>query len=540
MFDFIDKLLAHAGVGLRIAIWSVVWMLFTPIAIIVWAFAPWQIGVVGWGLWLLYGYISAKKYGIIDLFRDAPESAITDIYDHQNRLSAMLKPYDVNEWIEPGKVFIGLSEGNKKGRIPLSGTPELFHKNHVGIIGASGVGKTKISALILTQLMESGDAVVVADPKDDDFLAGILHSAADRLGRPSFFVNLRSDVPQINPFYKASQDEKELLLEAALGLEKTGNAAVDYHRGEDRDANAELVGTGASHILSLVATGAEMKTVTSRQNFWRELKDLSRVKAFHTEEGIDIESVLDAGGLVYIVGDTDSLRIQAAQRLLIARVFQIIKNRKISASTKQVNVMLDEFKYVLSNTVLRALGTIRSKRCNLHLAFQSYGDLADCGGLPKEAVLGAAEGNTTLKFVFKIEDVGTAEKLCIMAGKEKYIAENTGKVTDEDGRETGSFRLDKKEFLEEDMLTTNMPKPLAGQASVCWLFGDGPPKLLSVMHLPAGVQPEIRAAEPLPQLPPKLLDAQASIALESAAETLQLDAPAAQIQAPKSNAQELI
>jgi hypothetical protein len=283
-----------------------------------------------------------------------------------------------------------------------------------------------------------------------------------------------------------------------------------------------------------------MKTVTSRQNYWRELKDLSRVKAFHTEQGIDIEGVLDAGGLIYIVGDTDSLRIQAAQRLLIARIFQIIKNRKISASTKQVNVMLDEFKYVLSNTVLRALGTIRSKRCNLHLAYQSYGDLADCGGLPKEAVLGAAEGNTTLKFVFKIEDVGTAEKLCIVAGKEKYIAENTGKITDEDGRETGSFRLDKKEFLEEDMLTTNMPKPLAGQASVCWLFGDGPPKLLSVMHLQAGVQPEVRAAEPLPQLPPKLLDAQASIALESADETLQLDAPAAPKIDPKSNAQELI
>lgn len=119
--------------------------------------------------------------------------------------------------------------------------------------------------------------------------------------------------------------------------------AVDYYRGEDRDACAIAVETGADNMLALLESCVNLKEVTGRTNFWRELRMLGRVKAFHTNESPDLASVIEQGGLIYVVGDTDDLNVMAAQKLLLTRVTQIIKAHE-RATARQCTVMIDETK----------------------------------------------------------------------------------------------------------------------------------------------------------------------------------------------------
>ena len=162
---------------------------------------------------------------------------------------------------------------------------------------------------------------------------------------------------------------------------------------------------------------------------------------------------------------------------------------------------------------------IRDRRCNLILAYQSYGDLEDCGTLPVQAVLGAAKGNTTIKFVYKLEESKTAEELSKIAGDESYIAETTSKVL-QDGLEGGQWKEESRRAVSVASLTTAMPKPLAGEASLCWVFGLGPVFPLATMHMQAGTPPTVVSAPRLPEVLDEIVDAQTAIGLDPVQKTL--------------------
>lgn len=510
-----DVNLRPMRVILSLAIWAGIVLVALVLPTVLGAAGGWKWGVPSLLAWSIFSRVLWIRQGLKGILFSNKKvgPVLNDVSDSSARLARMAAPYALDAELMRHPVFIGMAQDGQGTSYPVRLPQDLIRKNHISLLGASGTGKTKLTALVLTQMFESGDAVVCFDPKDDQFLPGILIGHANRLGRPVAYVNLRQDVAQINPFKGASKRQREQILQAALLLDPSGNPSVDFHRGEDRDACALLISTGSENILDLAATGATIKAVTSRTNFWREFRDLMRLEAFHTAEGPDLLEVIQTGGLVYVVGDTDDLRIVAGQRMLLARVLQIIKTRDRDTA-KQVSLFLDEFKYMLSNAALRALGTIRDHQCNLMLAYQSYGDLEDCGTLPPKAVLGAAKGNTTLKFVFKLEDGLTAHEFSRLAGEHAIMVESIGKTLDGDGRETGQWREANKAAVTIDMLTTSMPKPLAGQASVCWVYGIGPAFTISTMHLPAGPRPQIAKAPPLPPMAREHLDGQAAIGLD--------------------------
>lgn len=434
-----------------------------------------------WGAWRRFG---AGSF----LNRTKKSGGLHDVFETAAALQKLKKPF-VQQTGEPVNVGQYFSKGIVGKPKPAVIPPEVFHKNHVSIIGASGAGKSKLAAQILTQLNKSGDSIVCFDPKFDEFLPGIIAENAQKTGRPFIYINLREPVPQINPLGGCTLEQRVQALEAGLNLDPTGDPGVDFYRGEDRDACLSMIKTGFENIPQLVQAGGELKACTDRQNFWREMLSLASLEAFQTDKWVDFEDIIQKGGVIYIVGDTDDLRIMAAQRLLLARILQVIKSRR-RESAKQVCLFLDEFKYLLSNVSLRALGTIRDRRCNLILAYQSFGDLEDCGTLKAKAVLGAAKGNTTLKFVYKLEDVQTAEDFVTMAGEVRGSTESRSKLL-KDGLQDGSFRETNIGAITVDMLTTNAPKPMAGEASVCWVFGIGPAFPIATMHLPAGPQLEV-------------------------------------------------
>jgi Helicase HerA, central domain/TraM recognition site of TraD and TraG len=441
------------------------------------------------------GYCFAQLGAWLIVLAPQDKGALHDVHQNAAWLNALKRPYDALAYASK-PVFVGLRPARRKAgpssaRKPYSLPAEIFHKNHIAILGATGTGKSKLAGLILAQLHSLGDSAVVFDPKNDEFLPGILAHCSARIGTQFAYIDLRENVAQINPFRDCTSDEMSLLLQSGLQLDPTGDPAVDFYRGADREACALLCSNGARHITDLVTIGQALPSVTGKENFWRQLKSLASIQAFHTEGGPDLAAVIEAGGIVYIAGDTEDLRVVAAQRMLLTRVCQIIKARKREGA-RQVAMMLDEFKYMLSNSALRALGTIRDRRCNLLLAFQSYGDLEDCGALNPKAVRGAAD-NCTLNFVYKLLDRRTAEDFVRIAGDDRVMLESC----DKDALQRGHWREANRQAVSIDMLTTNAPKPLAGEASVGWVFGLGPAFPLATSHLPGRPAPRIVAAPPI-------------------------------------------
>ncbi|SCC95256.1 hypothetical protein THIX_90025 [Thiomonas sp. X19] len=435
---------------------------------------------------------------------------LPNVHAHVQMGQFMQKPsYQAEPWLASASqhqaVFVGMGCRPGKGKkepakvrdVPMTISPDQARKNHMAIIGASGTGKTVITTSLLVQAMTAGDACVVIDPKNDEFAPGILFREAQKLGKPTAFIDLRKDIPQINVFQGCTKTECEVLVNTALQLENSGDPAVDFYRGEDRDACATLLDKlteGQFNLRSMVNIGADVDEVTSRQNFWRALKDMARLGAFDTAAGPNLAEIIERGGLVYIVGSVDDLRVVAAQKMLLTRIVQIIKNRDRNGA-RHVHLFLDEFKYSLGQTSLRALGTIRDQRATVYLAFQSYGDLHDSGSLPSKAVLGAAKGNTSLKLVFRLEDDETAKELSSLSGKYAVELETTGKTTNAEGLEQGQYFRQLRENVTPDMLSTAMPKPANAQdAPVFWMFGHGAPVLLAAGYMTPGKTPDITPA----------------------------------------------
>jgi hypothetical protein len=448
--------------------------------------------------------------GNIGFFNKESAGGLNDVYESAAQLKVMATPYQVSEKEFTTPIFVGRVGVGKKAQ-PLHLPHELFDANHISVLGGSGTGKSKLTAWILAQRVYAGTAVVVVDPKGDNFMQLIMQEAAKQASEKFIFVDLNADVPQLNPFKGASREEKEEILETALQIDPSGNPSVDFHRGEDRDACASLIATGKSNIVDLLEAGSTLKDVTSRTNFWRELRSLGRIIAFHTDAGPDLAEEIEAGSVIYIVGSTDNLRVMAAQKMLLARLFQIVKKREQSPARRQVTMFLDETKYLLSNPVMRALGTIRSKGCNLILAYQDEGDLSDCKPLEPKAVLGAINGNSTIQFVYKLGDVKTAEAFSKKAGDKRVFIESTNKLL-QDGLQAGSWREGQDSAVTVDMLTTSLPKPMNGEASVCFVYGLGPAFPLSTMHMPAyGEPPTVTPARAMKPLTAAAFSAQSAI-----------------------------
>ncbi len=422
-------------------------------------------------------------------YRGGVKSSVADVKADSANLKKLAKGFDPENYINLKKgIFLGLDNNRK----PVYYPRHVIDKNHIEILGESGVGKSSLAGVMLSQLAAAGETVCVFDPKPDERLPGVLARMGARHNFPVFVLDLRPTAggPQLNPFYGCRADQVEELLQVALELGKTGNSAVDFHRGNDREATswiaAAVAGDPARGLPDIIAAARRDERVTAQQYLWRELRELGRVGAFATrEKGLDLPALLENSGgcVLYIVGSTTKLEVAAAQKLLLQRVLQVLEDRR--DKSKPVALFLDELKYLLSPAALRAAGTIRDRNCHLFFAHQSLGDLDDCGGLSPTAVRGAIWGNCGLKFAHKLPDAETARQLEAMCGQ---AAAETLSVTKSSQGESVSKRSEKQAHMAAHIFN-HLPKPETDEASVCVVIGRGPAFFLSTRWIKGGSAP---------------------------------------------------
>lgn len=414
-----------------------------------------------------------------------------DVVKDAASMNAMARPFSpekyTSEAIKKGQIFLGKGSDGE----PVYFKKEFIDKNHIEVLGESGVGKSSLAGVLLCQMAAQGEVVVVFDPKADRMLPGVLARAGAEHGFPVTLIDLRpGQPPQLNPFQGARQDQVEELLQVGLELGKTGQAAVDFYRGKDREATgfmAAAFSDGETSMPELLEKAAEDQRVTDNENLWREFKQIAKIRAFQVgqdDRGLDLEKLLAMPGVVYITGSTTKLEVQAGQKLLLQRILQILDERK--DQSRPVAIFLDELKYILSPASLRAAGTIRDRNCHLIFAHQSLGDLADAPGLDPKAVRGAVWGNCGLKIVYKMLDAETARELSIISG-ERAVVETRASYT-----ETGqgvSQSVGKAVHMPPHIFT-HLPKPLGEEASVGVVIGAGTAFFLSTRWLPAGPTPQ--------------------------------------------------
>jgi hypothetical protein len=424
-----------------------------------------------------------------------------DVMNDAGKMRMLAAAFDPDPFIRKAhkagrdEVFLGLGQNRKPIMFPRS----KLDKNHVEILGESGVGKSSLAGVLLTQFAAAGESVIVIDPKADRMLPGVLARASCEHGFPVTNIDLRfGKPPQLNPFLNSRRDQVEELLQVALELGKTGSGAVDFYRGKDREATgymAEAFADGETSMPELLEKAADDERVTQNENLWREFRQIARVPAFNVHQGQgghDLEKLIQFGGVIYITGSTTRLEVQAGQKLLLQRVLQILDERR--DQSQPVAIFLDELKYILSPAALRAAGTIRDRNVHLLFAHQSIGDLSDCPGLDPKAVRGAIWGNSGIKIAYKMLDAETARELSLISGDRAVLETRT---SENDNGVSVAQSIGKASHMPAHIFT-HLPKPLGKEASVGVVLGDGPAYFLATRWLEAGPIPEPIAAASVP------------------------------------------
>ncbi|MDQ1315857.1 MAG: hypothetical protein QG662_1966 [Pseudomonadota bacterium] len=424
-----------------------------------------------------------------------------DVMNDAGKMRVLAAPFDPAPFIKKARragrdeIFMGLGQNRKPVLFPRA----KLDKNHVEILGESGVGKSSLAGVLLSQFAAAGESVIVLDPKGDRMLPGALARAASLYGFPVTYIDLRfGQPPQLNPFLGARRDQVEELLQVALELGKTGSGAVDFYRGNDREATgymADAFADGETSMPELLDKAAEDERVTANENLWREFRQIARVPAFNVHQGQgghDLERLIQRGGVIYVTGSTTRLEVQAGQKLILQRVMQILDERR--DQSQPVAIFLDELKYILSPAALRAAGTIRDRNVHLLFAHQSIGDLSDCPGLDPKAVRGAIWGNSGIKIAYKMLDAETARELSLISGDRAVLETRT---TENDDGVSVAQSIGKASHMPAHIFT-HLPKPTGEEASVGVVIGDGPAFFLATRWLEAGPPPEPIPAPPLP------------------------------------------
>jgi hypothetical protein len=345
-------------------------------------------------------------------------------------------------------VFLGKDEDGQ----PVRGPREAWRKTNIQILGLPGSGKSVMATNALIRCVRDfGDAVVYFDPKGDAWAPHVFREHC-----PDFtLLDLRPGKPvQLNLFRDLDQYALKNLLVAGFNLAETGDVADHYRISEQKAAKliADQFPDGANIQQVLAAAYALPEALKKDvKGLITKLENVADLSVLQTDSGIDVARIINGGGCLYVIGSMDDEAVIRVQKMLFARCAQIIIARDEFRAWPHVNVMLDEIKYLLSKYVLNALGTLRSRDCNLLLAHQSLGDFGQCGqDLPADFVKTTVLDNTPIRWFYRAASQESAQ----------WAAGQTGEIRVDVERRRASREAGNVEHISGDSFIQKEARPL--------------------------------------------------------------------------------
>lgn len=402
----------------------------------------------------------------------------TDIRYISSYLPNPQKYYDPEKFFNIKKgTFFGLNENRKPTYLPIT----CCRSSHMQFTGTTGSGKGIAAGVMLTQAIQQGEAVIVVDPKNDEFLPHVLYKAANNAQVPYIYIDLLSDIPAWNPLSKKTAFEGEELLSVGFDIGEKGTDA-DYYRLNDRCAARSFAGLCANKSITLIEALRSFlsqfpEIAEKGDKFTSDIEEIALMPITNIRKGLDISSALENGAVIYVRGSMRNPRVKKLQRMFVLSVMQHIENRDRDKA-RHVCMFLDEFKYLISRPTMEAIGAIRDKNAHVILAYQSVGDLYDCpDDMSPESIRSSINENCSIKLTYRVHDPDTAKWIAEMSGtilvddELRHMRTNAGLAEVKGGERT-------LRQTERPLIDTNMLKGLAERCAV--LYGQGLPQFVFI------------------------------------------------------------
>lgn len=326
--------------------------------------------------------------------------------------------YDPLKYIKKDQWFIGLNDQKEP----------IYIKNkklgHMQVIGPSGTGKTLSMSLSGYQAIIKDECLIVIDSKKkgDLYFPEVCKKACDLMGKKFHFMDITSEIEQLNICEDASPDEIANLLIAVFNLDDSPDG-TGFFRGKDRKM-ARFLSKNIQKGETLADFSKQHdKFFRSKENeasgFADHLEEIAEVKAINASKGLSLRNIIANRECLYVAGAYSDPKYVKAQRLLLGRIVQLIEERdNIFSEPSQVCVVLDEFSFQISRIFADSLKLIRAFGAHFIVAHQSLSDLRDVpSNMNGDVFYNTVMTNCKLKLTYQCVDVETAEYFADLSGE---------------------------------------------------------------------------------------------------------------------------
>ena len=401
----------------------------------------------------------------------ASGDALSDIRIDMDKLKA--KDFNPQDFYLEGQMFLGLDDTGAG----IYMADELFRKNHSKVIGPSQTGKGIMLGVLLDQAIMKGWGAWFVDQKPDDFIYDIMRESCERHGRPAPLVlDLNGVGPgSYGPFIGGTRRERRERVVKTFGMADNGTNADFFKRDERKVLDylmplwdgtlgqlAKLVKGNHPEINEQMKSWVKEKNGSIESNV-SEFMQLDTLRAT-VEESFKVEDALRSGAVVYVRSNINDTIVRKACIALLDELVQIALKKPLAHPTYLV---LDEIRFIVSQTLADALATVLSKNVFMALTYQALTDLLNLPDktLNAQSIKGGIDINTQITLTYRANDFETAEWLASLTGKAQKTVTKMEKVeVNKGGAEVWGDERSVGQ-VEETTVTTNQLLALPARVS---------------------------------------------------------------------------
>ena len=401
----------------------------------------------------------------------ASGDALSDIRIDMDKLKA--KDFNPQDFYREGQMFLGLDDTGEG----IYMADELFRKNHSKVIGPSQTGKGIMLGVLLDQAIMKGWGAWFVDQKPDDFIYDIMRESCERHGRPAPLVlDLNGVGPgSYGPFIGGTRRERRERVVKTFGMADNGTNADFFKRDERKVLDylmplwdgtlgqlAKLVKGNHPEINEQMQMWVKTKNGSIESNV-SEFMQLDTLRAT-VEESFKVEEALRSGAVVYVRSNINDTIVRKACIALLDELVQIALKKPLAHPTYLV---LDEIRFIVSQTLADALATVLSKNVFMALTYQALTDLLNLPDktLNAQSIKGGIDINTQITLTYRANDFETAEWLASLTGKAQKTVTKMEKVeVNKGGAEVWGDERSVGQ-VEETTVTTNQLLALPARVS---------------------------------------------------------------------------